>query len=175
MAGGAVKVKALGRHWEWPDNDVKCRDVVFEWSRDLYQVYPFCRSFRTAIQAGGNMGVWPWLLASRFQKVITAEPEPDCLRCLLENIKDLPNVAVVPYALGEFAGRGNIVYVPANMGAQFVQAAPTGEVEITTIDRMGILDCDLIYLDIEGAEGPALRGAVDTIARCRPASVTGTR
>jgi hypothetical protein len=36
------------------------------------------------------------------------------------------------------------------------------------LDELGILRVDVIKLDIEGAEWIALRGAVNTLARCRP-------
>lgn len=36
------------------------------------------------------------------------------------------------------------------------------------LDDMKLCNVDLLYLDIEGYELHALRGAADTIARCRP-------
>jgi FkbM family methyltransferase len=168
MAGCPLKIKGLGREWEWPDNDVKCRAVVFEWAADLKQVYPHCRGLRTTIQAGGNMGVWPWLLAQRFARVITFEPEPDCLRCLRANLAGT-GIEIHGAALGEAPSRGDMIYVPANMGAQFVQ--PGDAFPIVTIDSLGVQDCDLIYLDIEGFEMKALRGADATIRASKPVIV----
>lgn len=37
-----------------------------------------------------------------------------------------------------------------------------------TIDSLALGVCDAIVLDVEGSELEALRGARDTIARCRP-------
>ncbi len=37
-----------------------------------------------------------------------------------------------------------------------------------TIDALDLPVCDLIYLDLEGYELFALRGAADTLERCRP-------
>ena len=161
-----MKVRALGRDWEWPDDDVKCRAVVFDWSKDLAQVYPQCRQFRTAVQAGGNMGVWPWLLAKRFQRVYTAEPEPSCLAALRQNVTE-KNVVILPRAFGDKPGFASIQYVAGNLGAQNL-AGDSGDVEVVTIDSLGIDDCDLIYLDIEGYEMKALQGARETIAEQHP-------
>ena len=56
-------VTGLGRTWVWPDDDRECIKVVFDWISDLGRAMHFCKQRRTAIQAGGNMGVWPWWLA----------------------------------------------------------------------------------------------------------------
>lgn len=162
-------VNALGREWSWPPSDVKCKAVVFEWSKDLAIVYRHCRNFRTAIQAGGNMGVWPWLLAKKFASVVTAEPELECLFHLRENLKGVENVTVLPYALGAAPGTGKIAYVPGNLGAQWVE--PGDAFEIVAIDSLARGNVDLIYLDIEGFEMAALLGARETIARDRPTIV----
>ena len=163
-----MKIEALGREWGWPDSDFECRRVVFDWARDLGLVYPYCRSFRTAIQAGGNMGVWPWLLAKKFVRVITAEPEPECLRYLRENVPQR-NVEILSVALGSAPSRCSIQYEMGNLGAQFV--VPGTDFEVVTVDSLGVADCDLIYLDIEGAEMDALRGAVETIRKSWPVVV----
>lgn len=39
------------------------------------------------------------------------------------------------------------------------------------IDDLSLRECDLIYLDIEGYEFRALRGALATIERCHPVIV----
>jgi hypothetical protein len=41
-------------------------------------------------------------------------------------------------------------------------------VDVTTIDSLGLLDLDLLQLDIEGYEWHALAGARQTLERCRP-------
>jgi hypothetical protein len=49
---------------------------------------------------------------------------------------------------------------------------------VTTIDaeaaRLGLPRLDLIKMDIEGSEGPALRGALATLRRLRPAVIVET-
>lgn len=161
-------VKALGREWQWPDSDVKCRAVVFDWAKDLQVVYPHCRGFRTVIQAGGNMGVWPWLLAKKFARVVTAEPEPECLTYLRENVTE-PNVEIHGVCFGAHRDRADIVYEPGNLGAQYIRYG--GSIPVIPIDELDVKDCDLIYLDIEGAEVDALRGALGTIQASKPVIV----
>ena len=93
-------VAAEGRTWEWPDADVECRAVVFGEYVSLKRAYPFLKGSRTAIQAGGNMGAFPWKMAQKFAAVITAEPDPECFRCLDLNVKER-NVTKLNVAFGE--------------------------------------------------------------------------
>lgn len=164
-------INGLGRSWKWPDSDQMCRAVVFDWAKDINVAIKHCRQRRTAIQAGGNMGVWPWLLAQQFDMVVTAEPEPECFQCLTENVSDA-RVIKIEAAFGEVGGSCNIEFDrhgKKNMGAQYMVAGDN--CKVITIDSLGVDDCDLIYLDIEGAEMSALRGAVNTIALCKPVIV----
>lgn len=48
------------------------------------------------------------------------------------------------------------------------QVMPDGDIPTVLIDDLKLEDVDLIYLDIEGSEHPALTGGLETIRRCRP-------
>ena len=159
-------VDALGRSWLWPVDDVECRKVVFNWSKDLAIVFQHCRSFRTAVQAGGNMGVWPWLLAKRFQRVVTFEPDMQCFHCLEANLLGVKNVTAIPFGLWDRPAKISMVPVPGNLGAQSITLGGTGSA--VTIDQNVSEPVDLIYLDIEGAEWEALHGAIRTIQNYKP-------
>lgn len=165
-------VTALGRDWRWLASDRECRKVVFGWAVDVDIAVMHCKQRRTAIQAGGNMGVWPWLLAQTFGHVITAEPEPECFECLSTNVTQA-NVTKLRAAFGSESGSVTINYETGNLGAQW--AAPSsfadGVSPMIRIDDLGVTDCDLIYLDIEGGEPSALVGAMDTIRATRPVVV----
>lgn len=161
-----VTVSAMGRAWSWPAGDVKCRAVVFDELVALPKVYRYLKASRTAIQAGGNMGAFPWMLARQFARVITAEPDPLCFPHLDRNVT-LDNVTKLNVAFGEKAGSVAMSRPESNnLGAQYIKAG--NESPMITIDSLGVSDCDLIYLDIEGAEMLALKGAVGTIGLSRP-------
>jgi FkbM family methyltransferase len=165
-----MQVQGLGRGWSWPDEDDKCRKVVFDWSKDLDVVYPHCRKFDITVQAGGNMGVWPWLLAKKFKAVYTFEPDTRCVPHLRENLAGISNVRIHECGLWEcnsYASIHNEPHEQRNLGAQFIRTETSG-IPLTTIDSLGLPACDLIYLDVEGAELPALHGASETIEKFRP-------
>jgi len=58
---------------------------------------------------------------------------------------------------------------PANFGALALGQWSQGErVPMVTVDGLGLRDCHLIKVDVEGMEGEVLAGAEETIRRCRP-------
>lgn len=146
----------------WPD------DVGESWRHSLRHVgsiewaIAHCRLTRTAVQAGGNIGLWPRRLAQDFARVITFEPEPRSRACLLMNVPE--NVIVLPMALGASPGVCSID--ARGLGSHSV--TPGDDIEVTTVDALGLHDVDLLQLDIEGYECQALRGAYETLQRCRP-------
>jgi FkbM family methyltransferase len=177
---GSMILIALDREWLWPATDTECWPVVFGWSPDLEIVYKHCRSFRSVVQAGGNMGVWPWLLAQKFQRVYTFEPDPRCFRYLVHNVANGPNISQKVWfsqsALGSERRHARIHHLPGeetNLGAQYTASVSSWEdfIPTTMIDDLRLSECDLIYLDIEGREMHALQGAVDTIQRTHPVIV----
>lgn len=149
----------------WPASDVSAAQAIFETIGDLDRVYPHCRGFKVAVQAGGNCGIWPASLAKRFEQVFTFEPDAMNYRCLCENAS-AKNIFKFNAALGskrEFVG---LHRRPENIGAHFIEGY--GAIKVMTIDELKLGKCDLIYLDIEGYELPALQGAIETISTCRP-------
>jgi FkbM family methyltransferase len=117
------------------------------------------------------MGVWPWLLAKKFAKVITFEPDPVCYDALTQNLAHSPKIECHNMALMDAPGAVHMMNdEPDNLGAQYVAPMPHG-IEATTIDALALPMCDLIYLDIEGAELPALQGAKATIKAFKPVVV----
>lgn len=121
-----------------------------------------CAQRRTAVQAGGNIGLWPRRLAEVFARVITFEPEPIVRACLERNVPAFVEVhdAALGAALGECEIRSK------SLGGHRVIAG-TGT-PVVPLDAWGLEDLDYLQLDIEGYEGQALIGARETIARCRP-------
>jgi FkbM family methyltransferase len=168
----------LERGLLWPAADEHCSKVVFKMADDLEFVMKYCQpksetptgpQRRVAIQAGGNCGVWPRELAKSFDTVYTAEPNPSNFAALVFNTIGLPNVVKMQCAFGykrELIKTELPDHETNNCGAFYVEAG--GVVPTIRIDDLALNNVDLIYLDIEGAEMLALRGAEETIRRNRP-------
>lgn len=149
----------------WPKADTECRRVAFDWATDLDQVYPHVTDWGVCVQAGGNCGVWPKALAKRFDTVYTFEPDPLNFYCLVNNATER-NIVKAQAMLGEVHAPRMLEGDASNCGAYFMAGA--GRYPVVAIDSLMLQSCGLIYLDIEGAEMEALRGAAGTIAEHRP-------
>jgi FkbM family methyltransferase len=158
--------------WKKFDGDPVC----LKWSlRDLETLEVVLRHVpgrKAAVQAGGNLGVFPKRLAQEFETVYTFEPAPQLFHALAQNVPER-NVIKLQAALGlkhemvslarnrrDGSGR------PEHDGLTHV--AGPGNIPTLMIDDLSLAACDLIYLDIEGFEFFALMGAEETIARCKP-------
>ena len=86
-------------------------------------------------------------------------------RCLCTNAP-AENIFKFNAALGDVHRGVGLSLRPDNVGAHHVDGA--GDIPTLLIDDLALQGCDLIYLDIEGYELPALRGAESTIERCKP-------
>lgn len=149
----------------WPAEDRGAAAVVFNFMSDLDVVYRRCRSLNVAVQAGGNCGVWPKAMGEKFRVVYTFEPDPVNFRCLCANAP-AENVYKFNAALGDEHRGVRLNLRPDNVGAH--QVGDAGDIPTMRIDDLALAECDLIYLDIEGCELPALRGASRTLSCCRP-------
>jgi FkbM family methyltransferase len=99
---------------------------------------------------------------------------------LAKNLKaEFPSVNVYNFALSNQAGTAKFFVIPDHPELSGLDARPflepgkeRQEISIPT-DRLDALipretKIDLIKIDVEGAEGPVIDGALDTIARNRP-------
>ncbi len=136
----------------------------------LKEVIEIVPQHRVVVQAGGNLGVFPKVLSGRFKTVYTFEPDPELFEIMCTNAPER-NIVKFQAALGyerKMVGMsrqrddGGIPHE----GVSHVSGS--GNIPTLQIDDLGLPVCDLIYLDIEGYELHALRGATTTIVRCKP-------
>jgi FkbM family methyltransferase len=154
--------------WSYPSSDDGALMVCFQWRADLEGVVKLCRERKLAIQAGAAFGLWPHRLASLFNRVITFEPLHENYQCADANLRDLENVIIFKAALSDTCRRASMSepFNKGNMGTCSIK--PGTSVEVITIDSLRLEECSLMYLDIEGEELPALKGAEETIKQFRP-------
>jgi FkbM family methyltransferase len=124
---------------------------------------------KTVIQAGGNCGMYPRLLAEHFHTVYTFEPTPELFPFVAMNTAG-QNVIKMQAGLAEMTGKfiETVDIAPDNCGMTRVQPFNGNGIPVFTIDSFNFQDVDLIFLDTEGCELPILMGSIDTLERCSP-------
>lgn len=131
-----------------------------------------CRKTAVAVQAGGNVGMWPLRLAKYFSTVHTFEPVTHIYECLLRNTGRVPGIVQYDALLSDKVGAPMPFSVRTGATSRVVGPSEANVfLRSLTIDSLELPACDLIYLDIEGHELEALSGAVVTIAQFRPVIV----
>jgi FkbM family methyltransferase len=140
------------------------------------------------IDGGAHVGTsTAYALAQGARLVVAVEPDPTNVRALELNhaaaIRD-GRVTVVPYGLYDREGRLRFTRGSASWDGGFGDPYHHGPDEeelvlpVTTIDALvstlSLDRVDVIKLDIEGSEIPALRGADQTITRLKPRLSVGT-
>lgn len=168
MTPALVQIDGL---W-WPADDFDARGVI---TRDcqpaIAALLKHVEGRDCIVQAGANVGTYPLALADLFQAVHTCEPDPTNWACLQKNLAardSLSRVKALHAAYGEAEGFCIPLEVqPHNCGAHRVSFT-RGNVPVWPIDSLGLDACDVIWLDVEGSELPALKGAAQTIDRFNP-------
>lgn len=148
----------------WPASDTYCHKWIDRDLGDLDRAVALVAERGVALQAGGNCGVWAAQLAGTFGEVHTVEPDETNFACLRANVP--ASVRCHFGALAARPGRLGLRRVAHNTGAHSVVEG--GDVPALTIDGVGLRRLDLLVLDVEGYELPALQGGAATLAACRP-------
>jgi FkbM family methyltransferase len=134
----------------------------------LQMALKYVDSWRTAIDIGAHVGTFARILANRFQRVEAFEPIPAHRACFGLNVPD-PNVVLHPCALGASDGEACMTICQGNSGHTHIATDGTVWTAVRTLDGFGFDDVDFIKIDTEGFELQVLQGAVETLARCKPA------
>jgi FkbM family methyltransferase len=115
-------------------------------------------------------------------EVLAFEPLPAAFARLRTACDGHPNIALRPQALGDAPGT-LVLSVPVVDGVALEQWASTAkdfsghgphvgaerlEVPVVTLDSLELPQLSAMKIDAEGAEYEVLRGARDTLRRCRP-------
>ena len=145
--------------------------------RELRLVSTLLRSSGTLVDIGANAGIYSAIALDHRRWVVAFEPVPEeaaRLRCLI-GVRGV----VYQIALSDHNGTATL-HVPYH-GERAVTTRSSLEedvdpelchrkltVKIETLDSFELAQISLIKIDVEGHELAVLRGAVQTIIRCRP-------
>ena len=132
----------------------------------------------TVVEVGSNIGTHTIPLATIVGdtgSVLAFEPQRYIFELLRHNAQANDLTQIIPHrqALGAKAGKIIVPLLDPAMANNF-GGVPLGrhqqgdEVEVSTVDALGITQCNLLKADVEGMEADVIRGAIQTIKACAP-------
>lgn len=131
-------------------------------------------NWNRAIDLGAHVGIFSRHFAQCFKEVVAFEPTPETRACLERNVP--PNVRIVPYACGD--RERDVIFrrrIKNSGGTEMARDLSTASdatlhypARMMTLDSFHLDEVGLIKIDIQGAEPLALRGAAETLRRCKP-------
>lgn len=159
---------------EWMGKMRQMRDGVPQYQYTKYlKALEFVKQRRTAVDVGGNVGLWSRNMAKDFSRLEAFEPVETYRECWRRNVM-AENAALHDVALGEESG---VVSLCAGTAGSFGDTFVTGDygqgnaarnVPLRTLDSFELHDVDFVKIDCEGYELFVLRGAERTIRLNKP-------
>jgi len=131
----------------------------------------------TVVEVGANMGTHSVDMARACAPgdFYAFEPQPRLFQILCGNLalNNIANALAYPEACGDEDGEVGIARIDYDVAGNFGGFSLDRyrgdiKVRIRTIDGLGLQQCNLIKIDVEGFEPRVIRGAAETIRRCRP-------
>lgn len=126
---------------------------------------------RIAVDVGAHVGLWSRWLVKRFDFVHAFEPVPEYADIFEMNVPG--NRWLHRFALGEAEGTVGIRQYPDNTGQAHISGE--GTLPMRTLDSFELKAVDFLKVDVEGYELQVLKGARETLLRCKPLLVIEQR
>lgn len=130
---------------------------------------------RLFIDIGSHVGSWALPFAAAGMNVVAFEPNSAIFNCLSTavDLNALSNLRVINCAVSDKHATARLTApgIDGGMGSivrDFGSASINELVAVETIDGYRHLQPSVIKVDVEGAEVDVLRGARETIDRCKP-------
>ena len=168
--------------WWFPDEDTHFCEMldknIAKGNQPVYQEpvrkrsLIFVNNKKVALDIGANIGLWSRDLCNTFETVIAFEPVKQFRNCLKRNVHHAA-LQVESCALGEEDTTIEMVITPGNTGHSHVDQTTVGagSIPMRRLDSLNLQNVGYIKIDCEGYELPIVRGAEETIKRCRPVMV----
>jgi FkbM family methyltransferase len=127
----------------------------------------FCKTRDVCIDAGAHVGLMSYWMARDFAQLVAFEPVAIHRECWQVNMKNRSgNVQLHDCALGERPAQISIHTEPTSSGDSRVGGP--GAIPMKRLDDFDLQDVSFIKIDTEGFETFVIRGAEQTIRRCKP-------
>lgn len=141
----------------------KQRDALFEYMEER-------RPIEYILDVGAHVGLWsrPMMHRANTKYIWAFEPNSSVRECYVLNMGGFENYSIYPFALGDKNRKGHLNVETDNSGNTNIHPTKNGDTEIRTLDSFNFEHVDYIKVDVEGFEYNFLKGAVDTLNRCRP-------
>ena len=153
------------------------------WEPHLHRVFEkYVNSDSVVIEGGCHIGTHSIKLSKLSKKLICFEPLKQSNDLLKQNllINDCNNATVYDAGISDTISKTKFAWVPfGNVGASGLHDNPMGiigdgkiyechDIDLKSIDCLGLEQLDFIKLDVEGYETKAICGGIDTITKYRP-------
>lgn len=168
--------------WWFPDEDTHFCEMldknIAKGNQPVYQEPVrrkslwFVKDKGVALDIGANIGLWSRDLCQQFKTVVAFEPVEQFRNCLNLNAM-YSNLTIEACALGEYESHIQMIVTEGNTGHSHVDQTSMGRgtIPMRTLDSFGYMQIDYIKIDCEGYELPIIKGAEETIKRCKPVIV----
>jgi FkbM family methyltransferase len=162
-------VKRVGT-WYLPDREEHLADWILKHGN--YQgphranALSHVTKWGVAVDIGAHVGLWSREFCEKFGHVHAFEPMEEHRACYVANI-DHTNYTLHPCALGDKEGAVKMTTVGHSTGGTHVDPKEPGDTPVRTLDSFN-LSPDFIKMDCEAYELFVLKGARETLLRCKP-------
>ena len=187
------EIDGVGDFYVFEDDAISRHiQTAHSWEKYLFPIFEqYIAPGDTIIDAGAYIGTHTAKLARLCApgRVLAFEPHPVFCNLLRSNIaiNGFTNVEVFEQGLSDTSGDSHYAWISAeNFAASGLAENPKGlvvgrdaerarkhrvGVSLTTVDQLDLEQIGFMKIDVEGYETKVLRGAVETLARCRPVVV----
>jgi FkbM family methyltransferase len=154
------------------------------WEPYLHGIFEkYVNSNSIVIECGCHIGTHTVKLAKLCKKIYGFEPMPNTNKVLNMNIgiNKITNATILNFGVSSEPGKTSFLWVSdGNPGSAGLDNNPMGkpafskkieekiDVSLTTIDSLNLEKVDFIKIDVEGYESLVIKGAMETIKRCKP-------
>lgn len=142
-------------------------------AQTYHDIKPYLTKYKVAIDIGARWGEWSRMLLEDFDHVYCFEPLESRYKYLPLNCK-MDNITLYGCCLGDKQEDvdmyGGCVYNDNidNIDEIVVNKNKVTKQHSIRLDDLNINNVEFIKIDVEGYELPVLKGAIQTLIRCKP-------